>query len=102
MSAPIDPEVIATVTLLPTSEGGRSSPIHCGEYRGVLGIGQENFSCRFCITEQLGLAPGQTGTYGIQFLMPKVSLLHFFKDSTFTLWEGRVIGIGTVIEVVAA
>lgn len=99
MSTPLDPEIIATISLLHAADGGRNSSISYGEYRGVLGVGQENFSCRFFVSEKTGLAPGQTAAYGVQFLMPEAALPYFSKGTTFTLWEGRVIGTGTVSEV---
>jgi hypothetical protein len=101
MSTPLNPEIFATISLLHSSDGGRSSSIPYGEYRGVLGVGHESFSCRFFVSEPQGLAPSETGTYGIQFLVPKVALPHFFKGTAFTLWEGKVVGNGIVSEVIS-
>ena len=100
MSAPVTPEIIATISLLRSESGGRESAIPHGEYRGVLGIGHEHFSCRFFVSGQVGLGLGQTETYGIQFLAPDIALPRFPEGANFTLWEGKVVGTGTVQKLV--
>lgn len=60
MSTTVTPEIIAEITLRPTQEGGRQGAILQGEYRGVLGVGAENFSVRFFVPVELGFNPGET------------------------------------------
>lgn len=99
MSKPVAPEIVVEITLLPSEAGGRNSAILQGEYRGILGVGSENFSVRFFAPLEDGFSPNQTQRFGVQFLVPEAALPHFPVGTTFTVWEGRVIGNGRVLEV---
>ena len=99
MSCPVEPEIVVEVTLLPSEAGGRQGPILQGEYRGVLGVGAENFSVRFFVPIPGGLSSSQTHRLGVQFLVPQAALPHFQVGTLFTVWEGRIIGNGKVLEV---
>lgn len=70
-----------------------------GEYRGVLGVGSANFSVRFFVPLESGFSPSQTQQFGVQFLVPEAALPHFPVGAKFSVWEGRVIGNGRVLEV---
>jgi hypothetical protein len=99
MPSPITPHIVAEVTLFPGTEGGREGPIRSGEYRGVLGVGTEHFSFRAVVPLVDGFHPGQTARLGIQFLVPEGATEHFQVGAGFSVWEGRSIGRGTVLEV---
>lgn len=99
MSNPITPEIKAEIFFLSSTEGGRISALSQGEYRGVLGVGNEHFSIRFFVAPEHSVSPGKSGIFGIQFLAPNAALPHFKKGTSFTVWEGKVIGHGEVIEV---
>jgi len=99
MSTSVEPEIIVEITLLPTEAGGRSCAISGGEYRGVLGVGLENFSVRFFVPIECSLSLGETQRFGVQFLFPEAALPYFSVGVTFTVWEGREIGCGRVLEV---
>jgi hypothetical protein len=100
MTKPVTPEIIVEITLLPSEAGGRKGAIQHGEYRGVLGVGSENFSVRFFVPLKDGFSPNQTQRFGVQFLVPDGALPHFPVGAEFSVWEGRVIGNGQVLEVV--
>jgi hypothetical protein len=74
MSSPVTPEIVVEITLLSFKAGSRNGAILQGEYRGVLGVGSEHFSVRFFVP-------------------------HFPVGTAFTVWEGKVIGNGRVLEV---
>jgi len=93
------PDIIAEISLFPNAGGGRNGPILQGEYRGVLGIGDEHFSFRSFVPFADGFQPGQTARLGIQFLVPEAALERFWVGSAFKVWEGRNIGHGRVLEV---
>lgn len=99
MTTAVASEIVAEIVLLPTTEGGKQSPITAGEYRGVLGVSGEHFSFRLSVSEGQQLSPGSSGRFGIQFLFPDAALPHFTIGTEFTVWEGRVVGHGSVIEV---
>lgn len=93
------PEIRATITLLPTEQGGRRSGLPSGaEYRTVLGAGGEHFSARFIVEN--ALEPGGSTDVEIQFLFPEAALPKFPVGATFTIWEGRDIGTGRVTSLI--
>jgi hypothetical protein len=101
MSSTPTPEISVDITFLPTANGGRKGPILAGEYRGVLGVGAEHFSVRFFVPYEDGIAPGESKVFGVQFLVPKIALPLFTPGTRFPVWEGKVIGHGSVREVLA-
>jgi hypothetical protein len=95
----VHPEIVVEIALISPESGGRLSSIVPGEYRGVLGVGDAHFSARWLIPIG-GLHPGGCpGTFGVQFLAPGAALSHFPPGATFSVWEGRNIGSGRVLEV---
>ena len=102
MPSLVAPEIVAEISLLPTTEGGLKGPILQGEYRGVLGVGDEHFSFRSVVPFPDGFQPGQTANLRIQFLVPEAALAHFRVGAAFTVWEARSIGYGKVLEVLPA
>lgn len=100
MPLPVAPEIVAEIFLLPSEEGGRKGPIRKGEYRGVLGVGDDHFSFRTVVPFADGFQLGQTARLGVQFLVPEAALEHFRVGTAFTVWEAGAIGHGTVLEVV--
>ena len=99
MPSPVAPEIAVEISLLPSTEGGRNGPIRQGEYRGVLGVGDEHFSFRSVVPFPDGFQPGQTASLGIQFLVPDAALEHFPVGAAFTVWEAGSIGHGKVLKV---
>jgi hypothetical protein len=97
----IKPEIVAELFLSNTVDGGRSGPIRKGEYRGVVGVQVGCFSVCFDVEDEDGVEPGESTKVGIQFLAPYAALRHFPVDSEFTLWEGREIGKGKVLQVLS-
>lgn len=102
VSTPVEPDVIAEITLAPTESDGRLSSISSGEYRGVLGVGAQHFSVRWFVPTSSALVPcGRSGTFGVQFLVPEAALPYFQLGTSFSVWEGRDIGSGVVLRVLA-
>lgn len=94
------PEIIVEITLLPSAGGGRKGAIPKGKYPGVFGVGEDHFSIRFYVDNDEGFELGQTQHFGVQFLIPEIALKHFPVGAEFTVWEGKVIGKGRVLEVI--
>jgi len=99
MTTAVSSEIEVEITLLPLGSGGRNGPILQGEYRGILGVADEHFSVRFFVPLDNGFALGSTATFGVQFLAPEAALPCFPVGTSFTVWEGRVIGTGKVTKV---
>lgn len=93
-------EIVVEITLSPADEGGRLSAIASGVYRGVFSVRAGSFSVRWVIPTSTFLAPGgRSGTFGVQFLVPELALQHFPVGTSFSVWEGRDIGTGVVLQV---
>lgn len=93
------PDLVAEVTLYPSSESGRSSALKPGH--GCPCFGQKN-------TEQPGwdawmqlgeleLAPGETRTVGFCFLSGEKAAKEMRKAGTFYLWEMGFIGEARIV-----
>jgi hypothetical protein len=65
----------------------------------VVATANEDFSVRFFVPFIDGFSPNQTHRLGVQFLVPEAALQHFPTGAEFSVWEGRVIGSGRVVEV---
>src|SRR6266436_2247645 len=87
------PDFTATITLYPSSQGGRKHPIVGEWFACPCKFDPKDFSawdCRVLINGE-SLWPGQTKDLDIVFLAPEAGQL-FRLVPTFYLWERRVIG----------
>jgi hypothetical protein len=91
-------DILAEVHLLPTENGGRRGPTPADKFGCPVGIGSEFFDMRIDLSGIGSLSPGQTARVPIKFLRPDFVLPLLRVGSEFTLWEGRTIGHGRVIE----
>ena len=94
--------ILASITLLRTEDGGRSSPITSG-YRGQFFFDGHDFDCsEFKIQPERWVHPGETAEvrivlseYASSMLKDKVA-----PGNTFELHEGKKpVAVGTVIAV---
>jgi hypothetical protein len=92
------PDFIAQITFLPTSEGGRTSSTSSAWYGCPLGIDGQFFDARIDLSALGAISPGQSVVAPIKLLNPELALNHFTVGSTFTMFEGRTIGSGMVIQ----
>ncbi|MGJ7564639.1 hypothetical protein ACSFBM_12350 [Variovorax sp. GB1R11] len=99
MTSPVVPEIVVGLELDAAADGGRQRPLNEGEYRGVFLVGEQGFSIRFFVA--LPFDAGTPQRVGVQFLSPKEALPHFAVGTSFSMWEGRVVGHGRVLEVLA-
>lgn len=97
MSKPITPEIVVELELHAATDGGRLRPLDEGVYRGVFLVGELGFSIRCFVA--LALDAGKLQTFGVQFLFPEAALPHFPVGASFSMWGGRIIGRGRVLEV---
>jgi len=97
VATPVRPQVLVDIELFSSDRGGRQGAILQGEYRGVLSVGKESFSVRFLVSSPKGFAPGESARVGVQFLAPEAALPHFPIGRAFEVWEGGVVGGGTVV-----
>jgi len=97
--------VTATISLARTEEGGRRTPISAATYgcpvffEGVPELSAHGYDCRMSFSG-LGrpIAPGDTiHEVALTFLSADEVIPHLKPGVTFTLWEGRPIGRGTVV-----
>jgi hypothetical protein len=89
----VSPAFMATITLYPSSRGGRKQAI-IGEWFGCpCKFDPKDFSAWDCriLLSSAQLSPGETGEFGMVFLTPEAGRL-FAVVSNFYLWEGHIIG----------
>ena len=96
---PVSPDIVASVHLYTTEEGGREGPTPPERFGCLLEVGSSAFDCRMLLGESGPLHPGTTARIPIKFLDFDAvrDLLHVGRK--FTLRELRQIGEGTVEEV---
>lgn len=99
--------VIARISLARTEEGGRRTPISVAIYscpvffEGVPELCAHGYDCRIAVSE-IGrpISPGDTvDEVALAFLSADEVLPFMRHGVTFTLWEGKTIGRGTVLRV---
>ena len=92
------PDLVADIELLLSSEGGRHAPISGPFYGCPLGFGGEYFDCRLDLTEVGAIAPGGHARVPVKFLSRDLIVPRLCVGAEFTLWEGKTIGRGTVVQ----
>ncbi len=100
-------QVVAKISLLRTEDGGRRTPISVPTYacpvffQGVPELSAHAYDCRMSVSA-LGqsISPGDTlDEVVLVFLSANEVFPHMRPGVTFTLWESRTIGSGTVVRV---
>ena len=92
------PDIFAEVRLFPTQDGGRRGPTPAEVFGCPLNYKGKFFDMRLDLSEVGSLSPGSTTRVPLAFLSPGLILPRLSIGSQFTLWEGRTIGEGTVLE----
>ena len=93
------PQLIADVTLYPSSGGGRKSPILPGwgclccvsEHEPIAGYGG------FPLLGEAPMQPGERRRLGFVFLMGETAARIIQNARKFSLWEGSFVGEAVVI-----
>ena len=91
------PEIRVRIELLTAAQGGKSSPLRGGEFITVFGIGETHWSCRLAMRDA-ELDAALPHVVEVQFLVEDARR-HFPLGASFSVWEGRHIGSGLVLEV---
>lgn len=100
-------QVIVTIEMLSTEQGGRRTPIsgpfyHCPVFfQGIPELSSHGYDCRMLVSMLEGpILSGDTiGEVGLLFLSEAEVVPHMRPGVGFTLWEGKTIGSGTVLRV---
>ena len=99
--------VIASIRLKSTTDGGRSTPISTAVhhatafFESVPALRKFGRDFRMLVGEHGNpILPGETvREVALLFLFPDDVLPHLFSGLEFTIWEGKIIGTGTVLRV---
>jgi hypothetical protein len=94
------PDIILRVRLRTSQEGGRHSAVSGKHYGCPLFVGSEAFDCRFLLDGRV-LLLGEEYDLPVKFLNRSLVWPKLFVGQTVRLWEGKVIGDGTVVELFA-
>ena len=92
-------DAIITVRFFTSAEGGRKTSITGSKYGCPLIINNQGYDCRFAL-DDISIELGNEYTIPIAFLVPEEALKKLRIDSKISLWEGKVIAIGSVIEII--
>jgi hypothetical protein len=92
------PDIFAEITLFPCTAGGRkgSTPSDC--FGCPADIDGHYYDVRFDLSEVGSMLPGQTTIVPAKFLNPQIKK-SLAIGMEFTLWEGKDIGTGRVVEI---
>ena len=99
--AAIKPDIMASLRLYTTAEGGRKGPTPPDKLGCPFEFQGELFDCRLLLDETGPLKPGAKTTVPILFLRPDLIKDRLQIGSRFTLWEMGTIAEGVVKEIVA-
>ena len=95
-------DILAEVYFKKTREGGRATNIKGtssdSSYGCSLFIANEGFECRLIIGNQL-YELGKHYLIQIKFMRSTVALSKLTINSSFLLWEGKIIATGRVIKI---
>lgn len=91
-------DAILKVCFFTASEGGRQSDILGQVYACPVLVDAEAFDCRMFLPEG-GLRLGDTYVVPVKFLSPDMVLPKLAPGKEVGLWEGKKIGIGSVVSI---
>jgi len=92
-----EPQVIASVRLFRSEDGGRPSAILAPHFTCPMEIAGELFTCRLYLTEVGRIDPGCEATVPIRFLAPELVSDKLEPGLSFKLWDGHYFAEGTVL-----
>jgi hypothetical protein len=92
-------DIIVSLELLPTDNGGRRGPTPAGHFNCLMTIDDQNFDVRLHLEKVGSISPGQKTRVPISFLNPKLARKHCSVGKRFSLREAKVIGDGTIKEI---
>lgn len=92
----VNADFYAAVELLATESGGRKGPTPEDYFACVLLLKGVPIDSRLLLEDRGPIAPGEKRIVGVKLLRPEMDLTGFAVDTVFDIWEGRIIGSGTV------
>ena len=95
----VSPQLVADVTLYPTENGGRKGPTASEWFGCPVMVTKDNLNAWDCriLLNGTPLWPGDTRRVGMVFLSPDQAVPILRAAGKFYLWDGRLIGEGTVV-----
>ena len=91
------PHIIATVSLF--KSGGRDGPTPADSLRCILVIGNQNYDVAIWLDKIGRMLPGDTARVPVSFVSPELVAEHLTTGMHFKLRDFRLIGEGTIEEV---
>ena len=95
----VAPDILATVRLFRSEDGGPKNTLR-GDLRCPVQLGENYYDCQMQLWEVGPLEPGaEKHEVPICFLCPDLVKDKLSQGVKFQIWDGRIIGEGTVSEV---
>lgn len=91
-------DIITSIKLFATGEGGRQGPTPAGSFSCMMQIGELVFDIRMHLDQLGSLTPGQEAVVPISFLNPALAASYCSVGTRFVLREARPIGKGSIKE----
>src|SRR3989344_4379940 len=91
-------DIIARVTLYPTSKGGRQGPTPDDMFGCIFEFEGEFFECRLLLGKTGPLSPGTEALVPVKFLNPNLFISRLQRGARFKLRELGTIGEGEVVD----
>jgi len=92
------PDATLRVRFLTEKEGGRSTPILGHNFGCPVMVGESGYDCRFVIEKSSTLELGRTYDISVKFLSPALAKSAIPAGTDVTLWEGKTIAIGYLVD----
>lgn len=90
------PDIVAVVSLLAPTDGGRKSATPPDVFRCILVYHDSYYDCVLYLHQVGPVAPGKTVTVPIKFLCPDMIKYKLQTGDSFNLWEGKIIATGNI------
>jgi hypothetical protein len=95
----MSPEALIRVYFLTPEEGGRKSHIEGNKYGCPIMYREHGYDCRFVLDDRARFELGKTYDIPVKFLNPKLALRDLSVGIEISLWEGKTIARGRIIEI---
>jgi hypothetical protein len=93
----MNPDALIKIRFLTTKEGGRKLPILGNFYGCPVLVDDKAFDCRFLsLNSNSEFELGLTYNVAVKFINPELALKVIKEGAAISLWEGKIIALGSV------
>ena len=97
MSDKIENKLAVRIRFFTAAEGGRTQDLRGSRYGAPLFVDGKGFDCRFNFSDA-HISLGEWVDVELMFLSPDLALPKLPANTRFTLWEGKTVAEGIVLQ----